>query len=109
MKTTYALVCFTMLAGLLPGHASDQSDPSNTVPPLPAELSIAMGKFKPDWDSLAANYHCPEWFRDAKFGIWAHWSAQCQPEQGDWYARQMYTQGNRVYDYHLKTFGHPSK
>jgi hypothetical protein len=55
------------------------------------------------------NYSVPEWFRDAKFGVWAHWSAQCVPEQGDWYARQMYIQGNRVYDYHVKTYGHPSK
>ena len=30
----------------------------------------------------------PEWFRDAKFGIWAHWGPQCQPEHGDWYARE---------------------
>ncbi len=54
------------------------------------------------------NYRVPEWFRDAKFGIWAHWSAQCVPEQGDWYARQMYIQGNPVYDHHVKAYGHPS-
>ena len=50
----------------------------------------------------------PDWFRDAKFGIWAHWSAQCVPEQGDWYARQMYIQGHPQYEYHVKTYGHPS-
>ena len=50
----------------------------------------------------------PDWFRDAKFGIWAHWSAQCVPEQGDWYARQMYIQGHPQYVYHVKTYGHPS-
>ena len=55
------------------------------------------------------NYRVPEWFRDAKFGIWAHWSAQCVPEQGDWYARRMYTQGDSAYDHHVKTYGHPSK
>jgi alpha-L-fucosidase len=70
---------------------------------------IARGPFQPTWDSLTSGYHCPEWFRDAKFGIWAHWSAQCVPEQGDWYARKMYLQGDHVYDYHLKTYGHPSK
>jgi alpha-L-fucosidase len=53
-------------------------------------------------------YRVPDWFRDAKFGIWAHWSAQCVPEQGDWYARQMYLQGNPVYEHHLATYGHPS-
>ena len=56
-----------------------------------------------------ANYKVPDWFRDAKFGIWAHWTAQCVPEQGDWYARKMYIQGERDYDYHVKTYGHPSK
>jgi alpha-L-fucosidase len=55
------------------------------------------------------NYRVPEWFRDAKFGIWAHWPVQCVPEQGYWYARQMYIQSNLVYDYHVKTYGHPSK
>jgi alpha-L-fucosidase len=71
-------------------------------------MPIAPGPFTPDWDSLRA-YQCPEWFRDAKFGIWAHWSPQCVPEQGDWYARRMYIQGNPAYEYHVKHYGHPSK
>lgn len=78
---------------------------------LPAARSgrpIARGPFQPTWESLTQNYRVPEWFRDAKFGIWAHWSAQCVPEQGDWYARQMYSQGNPVYEHHVKTYGHPS-
>src|SRR5690348_455164 len=70
---------------------------------------IADGPFRPTWDSLAGQYATPEWFRDAKFGIWAHWSAQCVPEQGDWYARNMYIQGTRQYDYHVAHYGHPSK
>jgi len=68
----------------------------------------ADGPFKPDWASLAAQYKTPEWFRDAKFGLWAHWSAQCVPEAGDWYARNMYMQGQGQYDHHLKTYGHPA-
>ncbi|HWX41130.1 MAG TPA: alpha-L-fucosidase [Blastocatellia bacterium] len=71
--------------------------------------TIARGPFQPTWESLAQQYRVPEWFRDAKFGIWAHWSAQCVPEQGDWYGRIMYMQGSPQYDYHLKTYGHPSK
>jgi alpha-L-fucosidase len=69
---------------------------------------IAPGPFKPTWDSLKT-YTTPDWFRDAKFGIWNHWSAQCVPGQGDWYARQMYIQGHRQYKHHLATYGHPSK
>ena len=50
---------------------------------------MATGTFKPDWASLA-QYTVPDWYRDAKFGIWAHWGAQCQPEDGDWYARAFF-------------------
>ena len=74
-----------------------------------AERNLATGPFQPSWHSLKENYKTPEWFRDAKFGIWAHWSAQCVPEQGDWYARRMYMQGDSAYEYHVKTYGHPSK
>jgi alpha-L-fucosidase len=74
---------------------------------LPARR-IASGIYQPTWESLT-QYKAPEWFRDAKFGIWAHWTAQCVPEQGDWYARQMYIQGHPQYKYHAETYGHPSK
>jgi alpha-L-fucosidase len=70
-------------------------------------LPIAPGVFRPTMDSLT-NYHCPEWFRDAKFGIWAHWGPQSVPMDGDWYARQMYQQGHAQYQDHLEHYGHPS-
>ena len=66
------------------------------------------GPYKPTWDSLL-EYDVPEWYRDAKFGIWAHWGPQCVPEAGDWYARNMYVQGSRQYKYHLEHYGHPSR
>jgi alpha-L-fucosidase len=69
----------------------------------------AQAPFQPTWDSLVNGYRTPDWFRDAKFGIWAHWSAQCVPEMGDWYGRNMYLQGNWQYEHHLKTYGHPTK
>jgi alpha-L-fucosidase len=68
---------------------------------------VADGKFQPGWQSLQ-QYQTPEWFRDAKFGIWAHWGPQCEPERGDWYAREMYSQENFKYNEHLKLYGHPS-
>ena len=55
------------------------------------------------------DYRVPEWFRDAKFGIWAHWGPQSAAEYGDWYARNMYIEGSRQYKYHLEHYGHPSK
>ncbi len=69
---------------------------------------IFKGPFEPTWDSLA-KYQVPDWFRDAKFGMWAHWGPQCQPEAGDWYARGMYEEGSRQYKFHVEKYGHPSK
>jgi len=70
----------------------------------------------PTWESLAASYRVPDWFRDAKFGIWAHWGPQCEPEFGDWYARLMYMQHRQSwqqsetpYENHLRRYGHPSR
>lgn len=68
----------------------------------------APTRFQPTWDSLS-RYQTPQWFRDAKFGIWAHWGPQCAPERGDWYARHMYSQGHWQYDSHHKAYGHPSQ
>ena len=51
----------------------------------------------------------PEWFRNAKFGIWSHWGPQSVPMCGDWYARNMYVQGSPQYLYHIRHYGHPSK
>ena len=69
---------------------------------------VQTGRYEPDWKSLS-RYQVPEWFRDAKFGIWAHWGPQSVPEYGDWYARFMYQQGSREYKYHLQHYGHPSQ
>ncbi len=99
-------IALVFLASTLPCFAVD-------VPPPVAstELPVAPGPFEPSWDSLS-KYQCPEWFRDAKFGIWAHWTAQSQPEQGDWYARNMYGESpasNSTYQTHIREYGHPSK
>ena len=65
------------------------------------------GPYKPTWESLL-EYETPEWYRDAKFGIWAHWSPQCVPEAGDWYARGMYEENSGSNKYQLDHYGHPS-
>ena len=44
--------------------------------------------------SRSQAYQIPDWFRDAKFGIWSHWGPQSAIEDGDWYARNMYMQGS---------------
>lgn len=73
------------------------------------EVQAAPGPFEPTFESFAKGYRCPKWFRDAKLGIWAHWGPQAVPMEGDWYARNMYIQGSRQYEDHLKRYGHPSK
>ena len=82
------------------------------VPPAGSTTSvqypIPTGPFRPTWESLK-QYRCPDWFRDAKFGIWAHWGPQSVAEEGDWYARNMYIQGSPQYQYHVAHYGHPSK
>ena len=83
--------------------------------------SVSAQKFTSDIESFK-QYQYPEWFRDAKFGIWSHWGPQAVPRQGDWYARKMYESdivnrktneptGNtsREYHYHIKNYGHPSE
>ncbi len=72
------------------------------------DLPVAAGPFQPEMESLKT-YKAPDWFRDAKFGIWAHWGPQAVPRAGDWYARNLYVPGHPHYDHHLKTYGHPSK
>jgi alpha-L-fucosidase len=84
-------------ASALPGtaHAADTPE-------------IASGPFSPTWESLVGGYKAPEWFRDAKFGLWAHWGPQCVGATGDWHARVMYIQGSSAYKHHVKTYGHPA-
>src|SRR4051812_36464748 len=80
--------------------------PWRPIPPAPkyieppAGFGVAPGPFQPIWDSLAAGYQVPDWYRDAKFGIWAHWGPQCQPEMGDWYAQRMYQPKNPLFKWH---------
>ena len=64
--------------------------------------------FEPTFESLRT-YTAPDWFRDAKFGIWSHWGPQSVPMFGDWYARNMYIEGTPQYEYHLRHYGHPSR
>jgi alpha-L-fucosidase len=97
------------LALTLPALAASKVVGSNLLTSTPNEdMPFAKGKFQPTWESLS-QYEVPEWFKNAKFGIWAHWGPQCQPEAGDWYARSMYMQGDNDYKFHLAKYGHPSK
>ncbi|HYO26020.1 MAG TPA: alpha-L-fucosidase [Lacipirellulaceae bacterium] len=88
-------------AKLAAGRSAAQS-------PRSAPPAIPPGPFQGTRESLQA-YQVPDWYRDAKFGIWAHWGPQSAAEFDDWYARRMYIPGEPQYEYHCKTYGHPSK
>mgnify|MGYP001626346225 CR=1 FL=1 len=62
-------------------------------------------KYKADWASLG-NYLVPQWFRDAKFGIFIHWGIYSVPAfDNEWYPRNMYIKGQPAYEHHVKTYG----
>jgi len=71
-------------------------------------IQLTPGSYTGTGPSLKA-YTVPDWFADAKFGIWSHWGPQSAVGDGDWYARKMYIEGSDQYKYHVKRFGPPSK
>ena len=78
------------------------------VPVTNENEKMAKGQYQPQWESLK-KHKTPEWFRNAKFGIWAHWGPQCVEGSGDWMAREMYMEGTYAYNYHKEHYGHPSE
>ncbi len=110
MKTKQLLTSVLMMAAALQLSVAQSSD-----------LQIADGIFEPNDESLK-QYEYPEWFSDAKFGIWSHWGPQAVPRQGDWYARNLYIESNynrktgvvtgephQHYEWHTEHYGHPSE
>ena len=68
------------------------------------------GPYEENWDSLGRNNEEPEWFQDAKFGIYFHWGVYSVPAFGnEWYPRMMHVEGGAVYNHHLEKYGHPSE
>jgi len=67
--------------------------------------------YQPTWGSLK-RHQTPQWFQEAKFGIYTHWGVYCVPAYGpnvSWYPYNMYIEGTPQHEYHVKTYGHPSK
>lgn len=61
--------------------------------------------FEPTWESLQ-RYSVPQWYEDAKFGIFIHWGVYAVPAFGnEWYARNMYEQGSHEWAHHVATYG----
>ncbi|QDU39503.1 Alpha-L-fucosidase [Maioricimonas rarisocia] len=74
---------------------------------------VSGGPFQPNWESLSG-YEIPQWYRDAKFGIFIHWGAYSVPAFGsEWYPRQMYIdavrRGDNFFEHHRETYGPQSE
>ena len=68
-------------------------------------MTIAAGKYEPTWQSLS-QYEIPQWYMDAKFGIFIHWGPYCVPAFGnEWYPRRMYLRDDPAFEHHRQTWG----
>jgi alpha-L-fucosidase len=106
-------------ADVIESKSADEA--GKIVVPNDPVFAIASGPFKPDWKSLQ-QYNCPDWFRDAKFGIFMHWGLPAVVDENrpfftGHYARGMYYQHGKgtapfckdIYDWHVQHYGHPSQ
>ncbi len=76
---------------------------------LYASLAAGAARYEPTWDSLR-QHQDPEWFRDAKFGIYFHWGVYSVPAfKTEWYPHYMYIEGHEINKHHVEKYGHPGK
>lgn len=113
---TNRLLIATLLITALTGQAfskpnHDPTQPHPSVEPALAKIQagVDLGPFKPKWSSLES-YEIPQWYKDAKFGIFIHWGAYSVPAFGsEWYPRQMYInrgrRGDNFFQHHVETYG----
>jgi len=67
---------------------------------------LGTDTYAPDSASIAQHYRIPDWFRDAKLGIFIHWGVYSVPAFGnEWYPRNMYQKSHITYNHHIKTYG----
>jgi len=89
--------------------ASSKYDAQRTALLKEVDTMDNQGPFRPDWESLQ-KYNVPEWYKDAKFGIFIHWGVYSVPAFGnEWYPRLMYTQETSEYKHHVATYGAQDK
>jgi len=107
---TFLLSAAIVGAGLLPA-AAEEPPALKSASDAVAEVDkvAAAGPFAPSWDSLS-KYRVPDWYQDAKFGIFIHWGMYCVPAFGnEWYPRNMYRKGDAAFKHHVETYGPQSK
>jgi alpha-L-fucosidase len=100
--TTRSLVGVLTVTVVLSAGCAPSPDTSTTE----SEARV----YEADWASLSRHEAAPEWFRDAKLGIYFHWGLYSVPAySSEWYPRLMHLPGHPVFEHHLATYGHPSE
>jgi alpha-L-fucosidase len=86
-------------------NASRKYDAARTAILQSVDEMNRKGPFRADWQSLES-YRVPDWYKDAKFGIFIHWGVYSVPAYGsEWYPREMYTSGTDEYKHHIAVYG----
>jgi alpha-L-fucosidase len=122
----WAWLQITLLLCSCQPSPSDPATEGGTFPPMPDPRAIeekitrqvqkvgqviAGGPFRDDWDSLK-QITVPDWYADAKLGIFIHWGVYSVPAFGsEWYPRLMYNPGNErgIFEHHRQTWGDVSQ
>jgi len=90
-------------------HASSKYDSQRAALLKEVRSATTQGPYRADWQSLQ-KYEVPDWYKDAKFGIFIHWGVYSVPAFGsEWYPRNMYRPDTEEYKHHLATYGRQSK
>ena len=77
--------------------------------PMAVLPAAAQERYQANWESLK-KYQVPDWFRDAKFGIFIHWGVYSVPAFGsEWYPREMYRKDTKEFKHHVETYGPHTK
>lgn len=113
VASVLALIAAILVA--LPGFAqvtATQTEPTTRITPAkqsppPRDVQTAA-KFQANWESLEQHNPAPQWFRDAKFGIYFHWGVYSVPAFGnEWYPARMHKLNDPVHQHHLEKYGSP--
>lgn len=101
-KNLYVLLTAALLLSCQSGKKSYNID--SVASPKGTEV------FQDNWQNIAENYKFPEWFVDAKFGIFIHWGVYAVPAfDSEWYPRNMYQKDHIAYKHHIEAWGPQDK
>jgi alpha-L-fucosidase len=105
-RTSFTLVALALVTAMPSSILEAQDIQARKLAMLgQIDAVIARGPFRADWASLE-HYQIPEWYQDAKFGIFIHWGVYSVPAFGnEWYPRSMYVQGSKEFRHHRATYG----